>query len=294
MSIEGSRESEDGNGTGREGGAGIVVTIKTKDPLELEHFGEMLTSISNEYYRVCGTSQEVLVNNRLVVRTTRPGCFDIFSEIITGIQESSLLEDIAKQMFIQGFFKFFKKLKTPEERSKIMSDLSGHSLERIKQIFKPIAKDSSGSVSIGKANFSQSGPKKVDEQADDKIEFDTSESKEITKEAEFYLAKTKHPPSEGERTGHFMQEKVNLTFNRIDRVNAKIDKPFTTKMRAVVEDFSPKGVHVRYRTKEIEEQIKNKFNNLDRNILFQTFFVDLCVHLRNEKLWAYEIMCVHD
>jgi hypothetical protein len=259
----------------------IILTLDTKEPIELGAFVGAFTSLANEYDRYIRQTEPDLVGEAdMFVKEIRSGSTIIdlvpylayAAPFIDSMEKALILEK-----FVQTFKERFEALlhhtkaeTTPQTRSEL-KDWS--------DAVKAIATDSRGTAKIEVATF-EGGKKKI-----------RAAFKFSTPDAIKVLRTVENRQKELEKTQHADHTRVLMRFTRSDIATVHIGKPSGERVK--IEEISDRPLALVYGSELAEERIKHEIREADENVFKKGFIVDVNVKSTGGRLVAYAITNVH-
>jgi len=262
-------------------GPRIILTLDTKEPIELGAFVGAFTSLANEYDRYIRQTEPDLVGEAdMFVKEIRSGSAII--DLIPYLTYAApFIDSMEKVLVIEKFVRTFKerfeallhnkKTKvTPQTRSEL-KDWS--------DAVKAIATDTKGSAKIEAAIF-EDGKKKIRAA----FKFSTPDAIKVSRTVE---ARQR----ELDKTEHADHTRVLMRFTRSDIGTVHVGKPSGERVR--IEEISDRPLALVYGSELAEERIKHEIREADENVFKKGFIVDVNVKSTGGRPVAYAITNVH-
>ena len=263
------------------GGAHIIITLDTKEPIEIGDFVSVFTSVSNQYVKfISANYPELTPDAKLFVREIKEG--SIIADLIpfAPLFGAAAIVPILTQMdaiieFVQKYGGKIKKyINKKDENSASPSDLKD-----FLGTVKAIANDPNGKAALEAAHF-----------ADDKREIRAS-LVFSTPDARAALEAIEEHQRRLETRDHETQTRVLMAFTQSNIKNSPVEK--RTGERVVIEDISPSDLPLVYASDLAERKIKHEIREADENVFKKGFIVDVSVLRKNDKPAAYRVTNLH-
>ena len=257
----------------------IVLTLDTKEPIELGAFVGAFTSLENEYSRFIKQTEPDLAGEAdLFVRDIRSG--SIIVDLIPWLSMAApFIDDMEKTLIIEKFVRTWK------ERFKSLLSGKGKAPETRLELkdwadaVKAIATDAKGSGKIEAATF-LGGKKKIRAA----FKFNSSDAREVLKTVERRQQLL-------EKTQHADHRRVLMRFTRSDIADVTVGKPSGERIK--IEEISDRSLPFVYGSELAEERIKHEIREADENVYKKGFIVDVNVKSTGGRPLAYAIIDVH-
>lgn len=263
------------------GAAHIVVTLDTREPIEIGNFVAVFTSLSNQYTKFISENYPDLAPDaKIFVRDIEKG--SIIAELIPFMQMMGIPAAIPVAKQLDAVIDFVQKY-----GGRIAGFIAGTSdasasasdLKDFYGTVEAIATDPNGSSSIQAAHF-EDGKREVRAA----ITFNTQQAREAVKniEAEQRLLQSR---------GHEPRPRVLMVFTQSNIKTSPVEK--RTGERVIIEDISPHDLPLVYASDLAEEQIKHEIREADENVFKKGFVVDVSIQTKNGKPVAYRVVNLH-
>jgi hypothetical protein len=257
----------------------IVLTLDTKEPIELGAFVGAFTSLGNEYDRFIKQTEPDLAGEAdLFVSKVRSG--SIVVDLVPWLSMvAPFIDDTEKALIIEKFVHVWKerfesllsgKDKAPETRSE---------LKDWADAVKAIATDTNGSAKIEAVTF-EKGKRKLRAA----FKFKSSEAREVLKTVERQQQLL-------EKKQHADHKRVLMRFTRSDIGDVTVGKPSGERVK--IEEISDRALPLVYGSELAEERIKHEIREADENVYKKGFIVDINVKSTGGRPVAYAITNVH-
>lgn len=257
----------------------IVLTLDTKEPIELGAFVGAFTSLGNEYDRFIKQTEPDLAGEAdLFVSKVRSG--SIVVDLVPWLSMvAPFIDDMEKALIIEKFVHVWKerfeslrsgKDKAPETRSE---------LKDWADAVKAIATDTNGSAKIEAVTF-EKGKRKLRAA----FKFKSSEAREVLKTVERQQQLL-------EKKQHADHKRVLMRFTRSDIGDVTVGKPSGERVK--IEEISDRALPLVYGSELAEERIKHEIREADENVYKKGFIVDINVKSTGGRPVAYAITNVH-
>lgn len=262
-------------------GPHIILTLDTKEPIELGAFVGAFTSLANEYDRyIRATEPDLAGEADMFVQEIRSG--SIIVDLVPYLAYAApFIDSLEKALILEKFVRTFKerfeallhnkKTKaTPQTRSEL-NDWA--------DAVKAIATDSRGSAKLEAAIF-EDGKKKIRAV----FKFNTLEAIKVSRIVEVRQ-------KELEKTEHADHSRVLMRFTRSDIGTVNVGKPSGERVK--IEEISDRPLALVYGSQLAEERIKHEIREADENVFKKGFIVDVNVKSTGGRPVAYAITNVH-
>lgn len=257
----------------------IVLTLDTKEPIELGAFVGAFTSLENEYSRFIKQAEPDLAGEAdLFVRDIRSG--SIIVDLIPWLSMTApFIDDMEKALIIEKFVRTWK------ERFELLLSGKGKAPETRLELkdwadaVKAIATDAKGSGKIEAATF-LGGKKKIRAA----FKFNSLDAREVLKTVERRQQLL-------EKTQHADHTRVLMRFTRSDIADVTVGKPSGERIK--IEEISDRSLPLVYGSELAEERIKHEIREADENVYKKGFIVDVNVKSTGGRPLAYAIIDVH-
>lgn len=269
-----------------DGRAHLIVTIDTKEPIELGDFVSSFTSLSSQYQQyIAENHPELRSEAKIFITEIRAG--SIIADLIPFAQMFGLATVIPamQQLDIIAEFveKYGHKLKILFSKSAMAADVSVASNDSDLNDFlgtvSAIAKDKDGSAAIEAAYF-EDGKKRVRAA----ISFTTMDARAA-------VESIAHERVRLASRLHETKQRVMMVFTQTNVKTAKLDK--RTPERVVIEEILPTDRPLVYASELSEQQIKHEIKEADDNVFKKGFIVDVSIMRKADKIVAYKVINVH-
>jgi hypothetical protein len=257
----------------------IVLTLDTKEPIELGAFVGVFTSLGNEYDRFIRQAEPDLAGEAdLFVRKVRSG--SIIVDLIPWLSMvAPFIDDMEKSLIIEKFLRVWK------ERFESLLSGKGNAPETRSELndwadaVKAVATDANGSAKIEAVTF-ENGKKKIRAA----FKFKSSDAREVLKAVERQKTLL-------EKTQHADHRRVLMRFTRSDIGDVTVGKPSGEKVK--IEEISDRSLPLVYGSELAEERIKHEIREADENVYKKGFVVDVNFKSIGGRPVAYAITNVH-
>ena len=265
------------------GQAHIIVTIDTKDPVELGDFVAAFTSLSSQYHQYIAENHPSLRSEaKIFITEIRPGSIiaDLipFAKIFGLTTVVPIMEQIDIVVdFVDKYGAKIVSLFTKDQADMITTKESD--LNDFFGAVSAIAKDKDGSAAIEAAYF-EDGKREV------KAAF-----RFTTTDARTAIETIARERVRLEGKLHETKQRVLMTFTQTNVKTARVDK--RTSERVVIEEISPTDRPLVYASELAEQQIKHEITEADENVFKKGFMVDVSIMRKDDKIAAYKVINVH-
>lgn len=258
----------------------IVLTLDTKEPIELGDFLSAFTALSSQFEKYIKASHPDLSSEaKVYVREVIPGSivadmiplYSIIAPLISEMDKILIVEQ-----FVRQYGKRLQKYLRGEGRD---TEASRSDLKEFCDAVAAIAKDPDGSGTIEAAVYK-------DGKRDVRAAF-----KFTTKEAQLAVGGLNEHRKELEAPGDADHKRVVMVFSQSNVKDSPVGK--RTSERVVIEALSSKDLPLIYASELAEQRIKHEIRDADDNVFKKGFVVDVNVELRGGKEIGYRITNVH-
>jgi hypothetical protein len=258
----------------------IVLTIETKEPIELGAFVSAFTSLANQYEKfIRAEHPELSEEAQIFVREVRPG--SIVADLIPlGIAVlPAVVEYLDRILIVEEFIQSYgKKLaayfageKDPTATKSDLKDFMGAVVA--------IANDPRGSGSLEAITYEDG---KRDVRA--AIKFRSSDARRAIQSIETQQELLESP-------GDADHKRVLMAFRQANVKSPAVGR--RTGERVVIEEISDKELALIYAAELAERHIKYEMTVADENVFKKGFVVDVNVQTRASKPVAYRVTHLH-
>ena len=261
----------------------IIITIDTKNPIEIGDFVSSFTSVASQYDKFMKENHPDLSGDAriLVKEVSRGPMIADLIPVITIFGASAGVTELLHQADVITDFvlKFKAKLLPYFEPGGSDTSTNASDLKDFMGSIAAIANDPAGSSSIESAYFSD-GQKNVTAA----ITFNTHEAREASKNIEtkqLQLQSSEHLP----------HERVMMVFTQSNVKNSPKEK--RTGEKVVIEEISIKERPLIYASDLAEQQIKHEIREADENVYKKGFIVDVMIQSRGGRACAYKVTNLH-
>ncbi len=257
--------------------AHFVLTLETKEPIELGDFVKAFTSLSEEYTRyIRAEAPDQKDDATIYVAQVRAG--SIIAELIPAL--APFIGEAHKAVIVAEFVKKFADRLASllgYAQSSLLATKS--ELRSFHDAVQAIANDPDGKATLEAAVY-----------RDEKrhvlaaFKFDTKYARAARTKIEERLASLEKP-------NHADHERVLMVFTRSDVNNAGLGKKSGERVK--IEELSHKPLALMYGSQMAEDRIKHEIREADDNVFKKGFVVDVNVRLRDGVPVAYSVTHVH-
>lgn len=266
----------------------LVLTLDTKEPVELGAFVGAFTSLAAEYERYIKQSHPDLSSDaELFVREIRPGSFvvdmipmlSIAAPFIDGMDKIIIVEQ-----FVRIWGQRFNALISTRVRA-VPAPVPATAPETRTELadwanaVAAIAQDPKASSKLEAAIF-EDGKKKVRAA----FKFNTEEARKAQRAIE-------RRQKALEKKEHVDHSRVLMRFTRSDIGDVNVGKP--SGERVMIEEISSKPLALIYASELAEDRIKHEIREADENVYKKGFVVDVNVRVSGGKPVGYAVTNVH-
>jgi hypothetical protein len=263
----------------RETGCYFVLTIDTREPIELGEFVGALTSLGNQFERYIRAEHPTFAPDAaFYVKEIRSGSSII--EIIPVLQP--LIETMGYSLIVEDFLKRyaaritrFLKLRTGNDDEA----LERSDLKDIMDAVVPIATDPDASSKLDLV-IHEDGKRETRTV----LKFRTEEARTAR---DAIAAEQRRLETPGQKSFPH----VLMYFTRPDYFDAKIGKPSGERVR--IDDISDRPLGLVYASEMAEAAIKHAIRDGKDNVFRLGFVVDVTVKLKEDKPVAYAVTALH-
>jgi hypothetical protein len=258
----------------------ILLTLDTKQPIEVNNFVSAFTSLSNQYHKFVGANYpNVSPDIDIYVAEIQPG--SIVADLIAWA--SSTLAPVGLDLQRQIIDHFVRSIgarltayftpggRVPEATKSDLGDFIG--------VVQAIATDPNATSKIEAAIYEDKQKKILAA-----VRFDTSQARVAAKEIATHLIELEHKTASD-------HERVLMVFVQSNIKDAELGR--RTGERVVIQSISDKDLPVIYASELAEQRIKHEIREADENVFKRGFVVDVNVEVRNERPVAYRVTNVH-
>jgi hypothetical protein len=261
----------------------IIVTLDTKEPIEIGDFVTAFTSVASQYNKFMTDSHpEIGGDARVYVKEVRSG--SIIADLIPvltafGVAGSTLVAIQQADAIVEFVKKYGGKLKVYLDGDGIDVAATNSDLKDFLGSVAAIANDPDGKASIEAAYF-EDGKKDVRAA----IRFTTPEARRATEHIEIHRRALR-------ATEHALHERVLMRF-----VQSNIKRPAMEKRtgeRVIIEEIAKADRPLIYASELAEQQIKHEMIEADENVYKKGFVVDIYIETKNDRPVAYKVTNLH-
>ncbi len=265
-----------------DGRAHIIVTIDTKEPIELGDFVSAFTSLSSQYTQYIAEYHPAMsAEAKVFVREIRAG--SIIADLIPFAQILGLASiiPVMQQLDVIADFvkKYGAKIKSYFGDGSGVESATSSDLNDFLGAVEAIAKDPDGNSSIEAAYF-EDGKKQVKAA----ISFNTREASTAVQRIGEHRLRL-----EGRQ--HKTHERVLMVFTQTNIKMSPLEK--RTGERGKIEEISASDRPLIYASDLAEQKIKHEIKEADDNVFKKGFVVDIAVLTKGGKTAAYKIVNLH-
>lgn len=257
----------------------IVLTLDTKEPIELGAFVGAFTSLGNEYERYMRQNHPDLTGQaEMYVREVREGSIvaDMLPWFVFAVP---FIDGMDKIMIVEQFVRVWG--------GRFRALLGGHGplvgsrseLKDWADAVRAIAADSDATGKIEAATF-EDGKRQIRAA----FKFDTKEARDALRAVE-------SRQKELEKADHADYTRVLMVFTRSDIGIVAVGKPSGERVR--IEEISDRPLALAYGSELAEQRIKHEIIEADENVYKKGFIVDVNVKSSGGKPVAYSVTHVH-
>jgi hypothetical protein len=264
------------------GQAHIIVTIETKEPIEIGNFVSAFTAIASQYDKfVKEHFPQLSPDARIFVKEVRAG--SIIADLIPFAPLLGLTDYIALMQqadvvvkFVQSYGASISAYFVPGTKD---VGVSKSDLQDFLGSVVAIANDPDGSASLEAAVFEDG---KRDIRA--AFTFTTNQARAAVESIETHRAQLDHK-------AHAPHQRVLMIFTQTNTKNSPVDK--RTGERVQIEEISNADLPVIYASELAEQQIKHEIKEADDNVYKKGFVVDVFVVMKADRPVAYRVANLH-
>jgi hypothetical protein len=257
----------------------VVLTLETKEPIELGAFVGAFTSLGNEYDRfIRQDSPDLAGHVDMFVSKVRSG--SIIVDLIPWLSFTApFIDDAEKSFTIEKFVRVWQR------RFRAFLEADGKAPETPSELkdwadaVKAVATDSDGSSKVEAVAF-EDGKKRIRAVA----KFNSSEARQVLK-----LVETRQ--RQLEKTEHADHARVLMRFTRSDVGDVIIGRPSGERVK--IDEISDRSLALVYGSELAEERIKHEIREADENVFKKGFVVDVNVKSVGGRSVAYAVTNVH-
>lgn len=255
----------------------FILTIDTKQPVELADFIGQVTGFGNQFDKYIRQNQPNLHGDaKFYITDVRHGSFiieilPIFQTLIEHIQDVHILDE-----FVTTWAARIKKYFAEGGRDRSASKTD------IKDFFgtvRAIARDPEASSQLDFVAY-EDGRR----QQRAVLAFSSGEAREAVEQLEQHRY-------ELEQVDAVDHSRVTMVFVRPDISDATLGR--RSGERVTIEAISPNPRPLIYASELAEQRIKGELRTSEGNIFKVAFVVDVNVEMRNDRPWAYRVTHVH-
>jgi hypothetical protein len=258
----------------------IVLTLDTKEPIELTTFVGAFVALGNEYDRFIKSSNPNLIGkSQIHVREVRAG--SIQADLIPWITVfAPLISDMDKALIVEQFVRVWGGRFVALFRDNGIAAIDSRSeLRDWANAVQAIANDPQGSAKL-EATVFEDGKKKIRAA----MKFSTPEARDARNRIELRQR-------ELERRDYSDYSRVLMRFTRSDIGNVKVGQP--SAERVFIEELSERPLALIYGSALAEERLKHEIREADENVYKKGFVVDVNVRSSGGKPVGYAVTHVH-
>lgn len=258
----------------------IVLTIKTRAPIELGDFVGAFVSLGDEYERyIRATNPDLAAEAQLFVREVRPG--SIVADLVPWLSLAvPFIDSMDKMLIVDRFVRVWGgRFQALLGRGKEPPPATRPELKDWADAVRAIATDANGSLTLEAAIF------------EDKKEKVGAAFKFTTPEARQALTEIERRQRELEATDHTDRERVLMRFTRSDIGDVTVGK--RSGERIVIEEIFDRPLALIYGSDLAEQRIKHEIREADENVYKKGFVVDVNIRSSAGKPVAYAVTNVH-
>jgi hypothetical protein len=260
-------------------GPHIILTLDTKEPIELGAFVGAFTSLANEYDRyIRATEPDLAGEADMFVNEIRSGS-TIIDLVPYLAYAAPFIDSMEKILIVEKFVKAFKDRFEALLHHKKTAPQTRSELKDWSDAVKAVATDSKGTAKIEAAYF-KAGKKKI-----------RAAFKFSTPDAIKVLRTVESRQKELEKTEHADHLRVLMRFTRSDIGTVHVGKPSGERVK--IEEISDRPLALVYGSALAEERIKHEIREADENVYKKGFVVDVNVRSTGGRPVAYAITNVH-
>ena len=262
--------------------AHIVVTIDTREPIELGDFISAFTSLSSQYSQYIAESHpRVRGEARVFVREVRAGSIiaDLIpfvpilglNSIVPALQQIDIVVDFVT--------KYGEKIQSYFGHGSGVSTATSNDLNDFLGTVQAIATDPEATSKIEAAVF-EDGEKQVRAA----FTFNTGQARHAVEAIAEHRVRL-------EGKAHETHQRVLMIFTQTNTKAAPLEK--RTSERVIIEAVSPKDRPLIYASDVAEHQIKHEIVEADDNVFKKGFIVDVAVEMHGDRIAAYKLINLH-
>jgi hypothetical protein len=261
----------------------IIVTLDTKEPIEIGDFVTAFTSIASQYDKFMGdTHLEMGGEYRLYIKGVKSG--SIIADLIPvltafGISGSTVIAIQQADAIVEFVTKYGERLRAYLGKDGKVETATDSDLKDFLGSVAAIANDPDGKASIEAAYF-EDGKKDIKAA----IRFTTPEARRATENIEQHRRALR-------ATEHALHERALMRF-----VQSNIKRPAMEKRtgeRVIIEEIAKADRPLIYASELAEQQIKHEMIEADENVYKKGFVVDVYIETKNDRPVAYKVTNLH-
>lgn len=265
-----------------DGRAHIIVTIDTKEPIELGDFVSAFTALSNQYTQYIEEYHPAMsAEAKVFVRELRAG--SIIADLIPFVQifgAASIIPVMQQMDVIVDFVqKYGSKLKSYFGDGAGVESATSSDLNDVLGAVVAIANDSDGKSTIEAAYFADDA-----KQIKAAVSFNTQEANTAVRRIGEHRLRL-------EGSQHETRERVLMIFTQTNIKTPPLEK--RTGERGKIEEISISDKPLIYASDLAEKKIKHEIKEADENVFKKGFVVDVAVLTKSGKIAAYKIINLH-
>lgn len=264
-----------------EGTPRIVITLDTKEPIEIGNFVAVFTSISNQYTRFISENYpELAPDAKVFIQEIEKG--SIIAHLIPFMPLLGMESFVPMAQQIDTVVDFVNKYAVKIGgfvTGVIDANANSRDLKDFLGTVSAIASDPDGKSSL-EAAWYENGRRDVRAA----LTFNTHQAREAVRniEAQQRLLDDR---------GHEPRTRVLMVFTQSNIKISPVEK--RTGERVVIEDISPNELPLIYASDLAEQQIKHEIREADENVYKKGFIVDISIQTKSERPVAYRVVNLH-
>ena len=258
----------------------LILTLDTKEPIELGDFVGAFTSVGNEYERfIKQTNPDLPGNATMYVREVRKG--SIVADMLPWIAYTApFIAEMDKALIVEQFVRLWgSRFRALLGRGKTAVPETRSELKDWSDAVRAVATDPDASVKLEAAVF-EDGKKKIRAA----FKFDTKEARKAQKTIETRQRRL-------EKKEHADHQRVLMRFTRSDIGDVSVGKPSGERVK--IEEISDRALALVYASELAEQRIKHEIRDADENVYKKGFVVDVNVRSSGGRPVAYAVTHVH-
>ncbi|HXT07180.1 MAG TPA: hypothetical protein VN715_09610 [Roseiarcus sp.] len=271
------------------GQAHIVVTIETREPIEIGNFVSAFTSISSQYSKfVKEYYPQFSPDAKMSVKEIRAG--SIIADLIPFAPLLGLNDYIPLMQQADVIIRFvriygatisvyFSPIPKDSAVTRKDSGVTRSDLQDFLGSVAAIANDPNGSSKLEAAIF-EDGKKKIRAA----FAFNTVQARAAVESIEAHRAQL-------ERKLHTSHERVMMMFTQTNTKNSPVDKHTGERVR--IEEISDADLPLIYGSELAEQHIKHEIKEEDDNVYKKGFIVDVFVVMKADRPVGYRVASLH-